>query len=71
MKKTIFFVALVSGILMYASCSSHYDEINEVVVQSVPLTKSADGTSSIDVKYDVNLKYVKFYNFIREIFSSN
>ena len=62
MKKTIFFFALVSGILMFASCSSHYDEIDEVVDQSVILTKSANGTStSIDVIYDVDLKLLKKY----------
>ena len=60
MKKTIFFFALVSGILMFASCSSHYDEIDEVVDQSVILTKSANGTStSIDVIYDVDVNYLK------------
>lgn len=62
MKKTIFFFALVSGILMFASCSSHYDEIDDVVDQSVILTKSANGTStSIDVIYDVDLKLLKKY----------
>ena len=47
---------------MFASCSSHYDEIDEVVDQSVILTKSANGTStSIDVIYDVDLKLLKKY----------
>ena len=46
---------------MYASCSSHYDEINEVVDQSVLLTKSVDETSSVYGKYDVDFKLLKKY----------
>ena len=61
MKKTIFFLALVSGILMFASCSSHYDEIDEVVDQSVILTKSIEDMSSVCENYKVDSKLLRKY----------
>ena len=64
MKKTVLLFTLVSVILMFVSCTSHYEEeINQVMEQqSVPLTRVSDsGQDNVVYKVDSRLlaKYLR------------
>lgn len=61
MRKTISFVTLVLGILMFTSCSSHYEEINDVVDMAVPLTKASGEIADNDGYYSVDIKLINKY----------
>ena len=62
MKKTVLLFTLVSVILMFVSCTSHYEEeINKVMEQqSVPLTRASDSLQD-DVDYKVDSRLLAKY----------
>lgn len=62
MKKTVLLFTLVSVILMFVSCTSHYEEeINEVMEQqSVPLTRASDSLQD-DGDYNVDSRLLAKY----------
>lgn len=62
MKNTIFFFVFMLGILMFVSCTSHYEEeINQVMEQqSVPLTRASDSLQD-DVDYKVDSRLLAKY----------